>query len=211
MVESDMTALWEATMTEIEAGNERLDDFVFDVAGMTREIISDPLRLPSDIPGLPRKKRCMTDGCDGYLNHVQREGKRPFFSCPLCRKTFNDTSGEPVPRKEYTEPVIEAACPMRCGRQARRYKSEYGYYWRCDCSPDETFRDVDGQPASPVERARASCPVMGCKGTAVRFQARVGDRLFWKCSKCGNFFDDSDGVPVIREKKGKHAAGRKRG
>jgi DNA topoisomerase-3 len=161
LVEPDMTALWEATMTEIEAGNGRLDDFVSDVAGMTREIISDPLRLPPDITGLPRKKRCLTDACGGYLNHVQREGKRPFFSCPLCRKTFNDVSGEPVPRKEYAEPVIEAPCPLRCGRDARRYKSEYGYYWRCSCSPDETFRDSDGKPAAPVERARASCPVRG--------------------------------------------------
>ncbi|MDR0616580.1 MAG: hypothetical protein LBG29_07200 [Synergistaceae bacterium] len=46
----------------------------------------------------------------------------------------------------------------------------------------------------------AACPVKGCKGKAVRFERKSDNRSFWKCAKCGNFFDDIDGVPAVREK-----------
>jgi DNA topoisomerase-3 len=101
-------------------------------------------------------------------------------------------------RKEPVEEVMEAPCPLDCGRQARRYKGQYGYYWRCLCTPDKTFKDADGRPEAPQEREEAKCPVEKCKGTAVRFVRRSDGRPFWKCRKCGNFFDDMAGTPILR-------------
>jgi Zn-finger protein len=68
------------------------------------------------------------------------------------------------------------------------------------------FKDVDGKPAVPEERApsiSAKCPVKKCKGTAVRYNAKSDGRPFWKCDTCKNFFDDADGKPVLREIRGK--------
>jgi uncharacterized C2H2 Zn-finger protein len=53
-------------------------------------------------------------------------------------------------------------------------------------------------------RAEAPCPVKGCSGKAVRLSSKKDGRAFWKCPKCGKFFDDAEGKPVIREKKGKN-------
>ena len=35
------------------------------------------------------------------------------------------------------------------------------------------------------------------------FECKSDGRFFWKCGACGNFFDDGDGAPVLREKKEK--------
>jgi hypothetical protein len=69
--------------------------------------------------------------------------------------------------------------------------------------PDVIFKDVDGVPAIKEARFEAPCPVKGCSGKAVRLVSKKDGRLFWKCDKCGGFFDDVDGKPAIREKKGK--------
>jgi hypothetical protein len=82
-------------------------------------------------------------------------------------------------------------------------KGQYGFFWKCDCSPDLTFKDVDGKPVVREERPKAKCPVKKCKGTAEQYKAKSDGRLFWKCGTCGNLFDDADGKPVVREKKGK--------
>jgi Zn-finger protein len=66
-----------------------------------------------------------------------------------------------------------------------------------------TFKDADGVSAVRETSVEAPCPAKGCKGKAVRFISKKDGRLFWKCETCGDFFDDEDGVPVIREKKPK--------
>ncbi len=67
-----------------------------------------------------------------------------------------------------------------------------------------TFRDADGAPAVREARPEAKCPMKGCSGKTVRLMSKKDDRPFWKCQKCGNFFDDVDGKPEIREKKEKN-------
>jgi DNA topoisomerase-3 len=197
-----MTALWEKTMTDIEKGNAALESFIGEVADMVRDMISDELVIPSDIAevhGINRQPRCLTDGCGGFLRWIEKPGKVSFFSCPLCHATFNDENGVPIPKKKPGK-ILESPCPNSCGRNARRYEGRYGYFWKCDCSPDITFKDVDGVPVPKEERAEAKCPVAGCKGRARRFTRKEGG-YFWKCGVCGNFFDDTDGTPVTRVRK----------
>jgi hypothetical protein len=106
-------------------------------------------------------------------------------------------------RKEPDGEVVEAPCPMGCGANARRFSGKYGFYWKCNCSPDVVFKDVDGVPVIKEARVEAPCPVKDCSGKAVRLANKKDGRLFWLCHKCGSFFDDSDDKPVIREKKRK--------
>jgi ribosomal protein L37AE/L43A len=62
-----------------------------------------------------------------------------------------------------------------------------------------TFKDSGGVPVLKEALTEAPCPANGCKGKAVRLASRKDGRRFWKCEKCGNFFDDVDGVPSVRE------------
>jgi transposase-like protein len=199
-----MTALWEQRMTDIEDGSVSLESFIAEVADMVRDIISERLDVPADIsvPGMTRRHRCPTEGCEGFLRHIEKPGKSPFFSCFVCHATFNDVDGAPAPKKEWTGEIVEAPCPFGCGRNARRFSGRYGNYWKCLCSPDATFKDVEGKPEIKEQRTEASCPVKGCKGKAVRFTGKKGGRLFWKCGKCGKFFDDGNGQPILREAHG---------
>jgi DNA topoisomerase-3 len=208
MAYPDMTALWERRMDEIQSGSASLDDFVAEVADMVREIVSGSLDVPGDIPGMERLKKCPADGCNGYLRHI-KDAKTPFFACPVCHATFGDADGEPVPRKEKLPALAEAPCPLNCGGKAQKYEGKYGYFWKCSCSPGVIFKDADGLPATKEARVEAACPVKGCKGRAVRFERKSDNRAFWKCAACGNFFDDIDGIPALREKKEKRRGQRK--
>ena len=60
-----------------------------------------------------------------------------------------------------------------------------------------TFNDSNGEPVAREKRIEANCPVDGCGGTAARFKGKKDGRLFWKCGKCGTFFDDADDRPVM--------------
>jgi DNA topoisomerase-3 len=210
MVRPDLTALWERTMSDIEAGSASLESFVSEVAGMVRGIISDRLNIPEDVPsisGMECLHKCLTPGCEGFLRHIAaKTGKNAFFSCPVCHLTFNAASGTPVAKKERPDgsgEVIEAPCPMSCGGNARRYEGRYGPFWKCACSPDVTFKDSGGVPAVREARVEAPCPAKGCKGKAVRFAGKKDGRPFWKCGMCDNFFDDFDGKPALRRGKSK--------
>jgi DNA topoisomerase-3 len=160
LVYPDMTAIWEQTMSDIEGGGVSLESFVAEVADMVREILEGNLNIPSDIPGLERKK---------------------------------EPDGE----------IIEAPCPPGCGAKARRFSGKYGFYWKCLCSPDVFFKDSDGVPVIKEARVETPCPARGCSGKAVRLLSKKDGRPFWKCPKCGKFFDEADGKPAIREKKEK--------
>jgi DNA topoisomerase-3 len=204
LVKPELTALWEQKMTRIEKGELELDAFVSEVTAMVEDIVKAPLVIP-DISGLPRRKKCLEKGCDGYLRHISKE-KSSFFSCPVCKRTFKDQGGEPVERPQRNGEkgeIVEADCPRGCGGKARQLNGPYGFFWKCDCSPETTFKDVDGRPEIREEHLKAKCPIKGCKGIVERHKAKSDGRLFWKCGACGNYFDDAEGKPVVREKKGK--------
>jgi len=207
LVSPDLTALWEQEMTRIETGELELDAFVSEVAAMVGEIVEEPLVIP-EISGLPRRKKCLTEGCDGYLRHIAKE-KSSFFACSVCGNTFKDRGGEPEKRRQANGEAsgkserVEADCPRGCGRKARRLEGPYGFFWKCACSPELTFKDVEGGPVMKEERPKVKCPVKECGGMAEQYRTRDGERLFWKCGICRNAFDDADGKPVIREKTGK--------
>ena len=97
---------------------------------------------------------------------------------------------------------VEADCPLSCGKRARRWEGKYGFFWKCECSPDLIFKDVNGKPAVQETRPKEKCPVKGCKGTAQQFKTKDESRLFWKCSACQNMFSDVDGKPVVSKKAG---------
>jgi DNA topoisomerase-3 len=202
MVYPDMTALWERQMDEIQGGSASLDDFVAEVTGMVRNIVSGSLDVPDGISGMARRKKCPVDGCSGYLRHI-KDAKTSFFACPVCHATFGDSGGEPVPRKEKLPALAVAPCPLNCGGKAQKYEGKYGYFWKCQCSPGVTFKDADGVPVVREARVDAACPVKGCKGKAVRCKRKSDGQPFWKCAACGGFFDDVDRAPVLREKKEK--------
>jgi DNA topoisomerase-3 len=202
----DMTALWERTMSDIEAGSASLESFISEVADMVRSIISDRLKIPaevSSIPGMERLHKCLTPDCGGFLRRIAKQGKNPFFSCLVCHTTFNDMNGAPAPKKESSGEIIEAPCPLACGKNARRFEGKYGPFWKCECSPDVTFKDVDGVPVTREARIEAACPAKGCSGKVVQLVSKKNGRPFWKCGTCGNFFDEVDGKPTLRREKSK--------
>ena len=164
---------------------------------MIGEMVQRPLAVP-EIEGLKRRSRCLTEGCSGYLRRIK--GKNGLFlACPVCKATFSQGSdGNPVPKKAPSGEVVEADCPLGCGRKARQFNGPYGKFWKCFCSQETTFKDVDGRPVVREDRPKAPCPVRGCKGKAEKLQGKNGP--FWKCLTCRNFFDDVDGKPVIRKK-----------
>jgi hypothetical protein len=104
-------------------------------------------------------------------------------------------------RKAGSVEIIESPCPLGCGKQARRHEGKFGFFWKCGCSPGVTFGDVDGIPVVREKPVDADCPVKGCKGRAVRFVSKRDGRPFWKCRKCGGFFDDAESKPKTREAK----------
>lgn len=199
LVEPDLTALWEQKMTQIEQGNLGLDTFIKEVARLVGEMVRSPLNVPEEIEGVQRRPQCLADGCTGYLRRIK--GKNGlFWACPICKATFSQgPGGNPLPKKASSgESIIEADCPLGCGRKARQFNGPYGPFWKCFCSPKTTFRDVEGHPEAREERPKAPCPVRGCKGKASKMQGRNGP--FWKCSVCQNFFDDKDGKPALRKR-----------
>jgi DNA topoisomerase-3 len=210
-VTPDLTALWEQEMARIENGEIFHEIFVGEVGAMVGEIVKEPLNVP-EMCEFPKRKKCLTEGCDGYLNRRKYMNRRIgagdfYFSCPVCKHVFYERDGELVaaPVKTPGE-VVEADCPLGCGKKARRFDGKYGPFWKCFCSPNVKFKDVDGKPAVPEKRppaVTAKCPVKKCKGTAVQHRAKIDGHLFWKCETCKNFFDDDDGKLVIREKQAK--------
>jgi DNA topoisomerase-3 len=205
-VTPDLTALWEQEMARIEKGELSQENVVTEVGAMVGEIVKEPLDLTkiTDISGLLRKTRCLTEGCDGYL--IRKTGTYgPFFFCPACKHIFRERNGEPVSSStNASSEVIEADCPLGCGKKARRFDGKYGPFWKCFCSPNVKFKDVGGKPIVPEDHippVTAACPVKKCKGTAVRYNAKADGRTFWKCETCKNFFDDTDGKPVVRVQK----------
>jgi DNA topoisomerase-3 len=207
-VTPDLTALWEQKITRIEAMELSQESFIAEVAAMVEEIVREPLALGKipEISGLTRKKPCLTEGCDGYL--VRKIGTYgPFFFCPVCTHIFRERGGEPVLGNGRTlGEFVEADCPLGCGKKARRFEGKYGPFWKCFCSPNVKFKDVDGRPVVPEERVplvSTKCPVKRCKGTAVRYNTKSDGRPFWKCETCKNFFDDADDKPVVRENRTK--------
>jgi rubredoxin len=172
---------------------------------MVGEIVKEPLDLAKiqGISGLPKRKKCLTEGCGGYL--IRKSGTYgPFFFCPTCKHIFRERDGEPAPAKAPGE-VIEVDCPLGCGKKARRFEGKYGPFWKCFCSPNVIFKDVDGKPVVPEERppvVSIKCPVKRCKGMAEQIRKKDGG-LFWKCRTCQNTFDDKDGKPVLRENREK--------
>jgi len=199
LVKPELTALWEQRMTQIEKGALELDVFISEVSGMISEIVKSPLAVP-EISGLMRKKKCLTENCTGYLRHI-KTGKSLFFACSICGNTFNDRDGEPIKRKQsQSGEKVEADCPMDCGRKARRLEGKFGYFWKCECSPDVILKDNGGRPTVPETRLTEKCPVNDCKGIAQQLKTKDGSRMFWKCPDCRNMFSDVDGKPVITKK-----------
>lgn len=198
LVKPDLTALWEQRMTGIEEGRLSLEDFLGEVIKMVSKFVQEAPVIP-EISDIPKLKKCLKDNCDGYLRHIKGT-TAPFFVCQKCKSIFNSVAGEPVMKKESSGEVVEAECPLGCGKKARRFSGTYGFFWKCFCSPTP-FKDVDGQPIVREEREKASCPIKGCKGKAERILKKDNKTFFWKCPTCKNFFDDVDGQPKLQEKK----------
>jgi DNA topoisomerase III len=86
----DMTALWEAAMKRIAAGEMPLDAFVDGVLRQLRDLIArGRARGPLAVPG---SRPCPAPGCKGFLR--RRTGSQgPFFACtryPDCNHTEGD-------------------------------------------------------------------------------------------------------------------------
>ena len=200
LAKPDITALWEQSMTRIEAGELKLESFLSEVGSFVRGIVSEPLTI-GEIPGALKLKNCLNDECGGYLSHIEKD-KNKFFICSTCSTIYSDRNGEPVAKtqKAADGEIVEADCPLNCGKKARQFDGQYGKYWRCFCSPGTTFKDAGGKPVVREERPKSKCPVRGCKGQAEQIPKKDGGK-FWKCGTCGNTFNDENGKPVLKKKK----------
>ena len=202
LVKPDITAIWEQSMSKIEAGELELKVFLSEVSSFVRSIVSSPLNIV-EILGVNKLKNCLNAECNGYLKHFEKEKNR-FFVCPVCNTIYNDRNGEPLKRIKTEGEIIEADCPLGCGRKARQFSGQYGKFWRCFCS-ETIFKDVDGHPVVNVkiERPKAKCPFKGCKGKAEQIPRKDGGK-FWKCNICGNTFSDDNDKPVVKSQKKEH-------
>jgi DNA topoisomerase-3 len=105
----DLTALWERDMTRIEKGELSLEAFIDEVAAMVGETVREPLRVP-EMLDIPRKKKCPSEDCGGYLN--RKSGAfGPFFHCPECKRGFSEREGEPVLPKSGRPALMENRKP----------------------------------------------------------------------------------------------------
>ena len=205
LVKPDLTAQWEEEMSLIEEGKEKLSDFLAENEKVVKDIISSSMSIKGeDVKGLTRLKKCLTENCKGFLVRRVSKAGSPFYRCGTCEKTFSEKDNEPVvsEKKEAGE-VIEADCPLNCGKKARRFSGKFGFFWKCSCQSEGTFKDVDGKPVVREKREieKTKCIMPRCKGEAVRLFKKSDGTPFWKCEKCNNFFNDVDGRPVVQEKK----------
>ena len=153
LVYPDMTAIWEQTMSDIEAGRVSLESFVAEVANMVREILEGNLNIPADIFGLERKKEPDGEiieapcplGCGA--NARRFSGKYGFYWKCLCSPDvfFKDADGVPA----IKEARVETPCPAGgcSGKTVRLLSKKDGRpFWKCPkCG--KFFDDADGKPA----------------------------------------------------------------
>jgi DNA topoisomerase-3 len=153
----------------------------------------------------------MTALWEGRMSDIEKGAPLESFVGEVAGMVNGIISGnldipENIPGIERKKPksgeIVEAPCPLGCGGSARRYDGKYGPFWKCSCSPGLTFNDENGAPAVREQRTEAKCPAPNCKGKAMRLAGKKDGRLFWLCHLCGNFFDDADGKPAMRVKKG---------
>jgi DNA topoisomerase-3 len=204
MATPDLTASWENTMDMINESKETLSKFIAETIVTIKEIISVPFKV-KEIQGIEiaKRKNCLMENCGGYLSLRKGRDNKNFFSCDICGKTFSEKDGEPIINEKKVESFNEAPCPKGCGKNARQYEGKYGKYWRCICSPEETFKDIDGKPTVQEKKKieKIKCPVPRCKGDAVKLHKKSDGTPFWKCDTCQNFFNDIDGKPVMKQEK----------
>jgi DNA topoisomerase-3 len=213
LVKPDLTALWERKLSAVEAGTLPLENFISEVSSMVSDIVTDSDSTVPELDGVQRggqtskiektDKKCLKEGCEGFLNLIPRkDGSGSFFSCPECKATYSaDTDGNPV----LKSPAIEADCPSPgCGGTAQQRNGQYGAYWVCKKCGNK-FNDLDGKPVVKEKKfIEVQCPVKKCKGKAVQYPSKFNEGAFyWKCHTCGNIFDDVNGEPVVRTGKGK--------
>jgi DNA topoisomerase-3 len=206
LVKPDLTALWEKKLSAVEAGELPLAEFVSEVSSMVTDIVRDSDVTVPELEGVAKggrtspaeasDKKCLKEGCGGFLRLVRRkDGSGSFFSCPECKSTYSvGEDGAPVPKL----PPVEEGCPA-CDGKAQRKSGPYGVYWACPKCGNK-FNDVDGRPVVKEKKekfAEAACPVKKCKGTAVRYPSKYKEgSYYWKCRVCGNTFNDIEGKPV---------------
>lgn len=189
------TALWEDRLDAIVNGSLTQPAFENMIGAWVKGIV-DKCKSPGCRSWISAQLDKLCEGrprwfcpsCRKALS--QLKGKRgPYWLCRECGRTFEDMGGKPL----IVDPSKAVKCP-RCGKALRPFHSRDGeILWAC---PDRegcgfVTSDKDGRPVI------RHCPEP-CGGLLSRYRRREGGDHFWKCGRCGRFFGDLEGEPILQ-------------
>lgn len=143
----DMTAIWQQSLAEIQAGKlspktylQSVDKFI---AEEVSRVKSSTDKIVSALPSV----KCLECGADGLKRLPGKHGH--FWKCS-CSATFNDKNGKPIKKAAAPKKSDEYAC-KECGkplvkREAQKKKNTY--WWGCSGFPEckKTYFDDKGKP-----------------------------------------------------------------
>ena len=150
LMEPDATALMEYQLSEIEAGNYNLADFMQETRCMVNENIdyAEKHKFGSD----PDEKVVECPRChNGVLvKRYNKTTKEPFFICNNedCKNPFNSKPYYYNADKDG-EPII-GYCPT-CKGILDRAKGPYGFFWKCS-KCNKNYRDNNGKPDFTIKK-----------------------------------------------------------
>jgi len=133
----------------------------------------------------------------------QRSGQYGLYWTCECspKESFNDVNGAPAIKGKKELEKMRCLTPNCDGEAVKLFKKEDKTpFWKCDkCR--SFFDDVDGAPTlkQGKQQEKAKCPTLDCKGEAKKLFKKEDKTPFWKCDKCGSFFDDVDGAPALKQ------------
>ena len=158
--------------------------------------INDKTIFYEDDNGKPLIIKCIS--CGGILaRYIGKNGA--FWSCTICKQTYDDKDNKPVlinkEKVQIYEPALCSICKI--GKIIRRFSAKANkYYHICnnkDCSLDGKkifYEDDKGKPII------AYCPK--CKGLLSRIISKRGP--CWICNSCKSFYPDDKGKPSLKKR-----------
>ena len=189
------TAMWEERLDAIVNGTMTQPAFEEMIGKWVKGIV-DKCRSPECRPWISGQLDKLCEGrpryscpeCGKALTLLKgRNG--PYWRCRGCGKAFEDNGGKPL----IADPAKAVKCP-KCGKPLRPFRTKRGeILWAC---PDRegcgfVVTDKDGRPVI------RHCPEP-CGGLLARYRRKEGGDHFWKCPKCGRFFGDLEGEPILK-------------
>jgi DNA topoisomerase-3 len=201
----DMTAIWERQLNEISEGNIKIPEFLEEIQGKVRELVtnaqSQKLDVNIEVHSCPK--------CTLPLRRFKKKTKGFFWACTGyrengCDYSTDDKKGTP----DLTEKKLYP-CPD-CSKPLAKRKGSNGAFWSCTgykegckytCNDNRNKPDTEGKKVQPKKESKTQdCPK--CSTSISRKYSVKKEFYFWMHdnegseSKCQKFIKDNEGEPV---------------